>query len=101
MIPLFVVWIGMVVSFILLAAGLAWSRTLPRWMSALLGVAVVLLFFSDEGVLGTIASLVMLAALGAIGTAILRSTVAEWEAGDLTVHESPVATPPATAPLVH
>lgn len=102
-IPLFVVWIGMTLSVILLAAGLLWSRTVPQWMPALLIAGFVLLFISDEGVLGIITSLLLLVGLGAIGATVLRSSVDEWEAGDLAGAGPPTesAPPPQTAVATH
>jgi preprotein translocase subunit Sec61beta len=97
-IPLMVVWIGMTLAVILLAAGLLWSRTVPRWMPALLIVAFLLLFVGDEGVLGVVTTLAVFAALGGIGITILRSSEDEWEAGDLAGARPPAATAPATVP---
>lgn len=98
-IPLFVVWIGMTLAVILLAAGLIWSRTVPRWMPILLIVAFVALLASDEGVMGAIVSVALLVGLGAIGLTILRSSDGEWEAGDLSgARRTATSPPPAAVP---
>ena len=96
-IPFFFVWIGMTLSVILLAAGLIWSRTVPRWMPALLILAFILLFVDEGGVLGIISTVLILAAMGAIGVTILRSSDDAWEAGELE-HPAPPPTPTAPPP---
>jgi hypothetical protein len=98
MIPLLVAWLGTTLGVLVLAGGLFWSRTVPRWMPALLFAGFVLLWFADEGVLGIGVSLVILAALGAIGATILRSSDEAWEAGELE-HPAPPAAPTPSAPL--
>jgi hypothetical protein len=101
LIPLMVMWLGMSLGVILLAAGLLWSRTVPRWMPALMILAFVLLFIADDGVMSIVNSVLILAALGGIGVTILRASDDAWEAGDLAEAGPPAASappPPAAVP---
>ena len=94
-IPFFVVWIGMALAMLMLAGGLAWSRTVPMWMAACVAIGMLAVFFVSGDIPGLIASAVFLLGLASIGVAVIRSPLEEWEAGDLTHHEPVTPTPQA------
>ncbi len=87
MAPLFVVWIGSLLGMVLLGAALLRAGTLPRWMPALMIVGFVLVF-PAEGVLSVVADAVILAGMGSIGLAVLRSPLAAWESGSVAPSEA-------------
>ena len=86
MAPLFVTWIGSLLGMVLLGAALLRAGTLPRWMPALMIVGFVLVFPS-EGALSVVADALILAGMGSIGVAVLRSPLAAWESGTVAPAE--------------
>jgi hypothetical protein len=98
--PLFVTWIGTFLGVVLLAGALLRTHALPRWMPALLIVALLAVFFSESSWIGVITSALTVVAMGAIGLTILRSSLDAWERGELAGEEPPLTTaPPPAGPV--
>ena len=97
--PLFVTFIGTFLGLALLAIGLLMARTVPRWMAAAMLIGFLAVFFLEDAV-PVIGSVILTAALGSIGALVLRSSLEEWEAGDLSQPAPPAATAPPETPAV-
>ena len=87
MAPLFVTWIGSMLGAALLGAALLRAGTVPRWMPALM-IAGFVLTFPAEGALSVVADALILAGMGSIGLAVLRSPLAAWESGSVAPSEA-------------
>lgn len=98
MAPLFVTWIGSMLGMVLLGAALLRAGTLPRWMPALM-IAGFVLTFAAEGLLSVVADALILAGLGSIGLAVLRSPLAAWESGAVAPVEAQPVEPGQPAGL--
>lgn len=81
--PLAVGWVAMSLGLLLLAAGVLWASTVPRWMPALILAGAILLFVGESDAVMVAANALLLAGMGAIGATILRASLEAWEAGDL------------------
>lgn len=93
--PLFITWIGSALGLLLLAIGLLWARTVPRWTAAVLLGASVFIAVAQGDVLGVVAGGLLVVGFAAIGVMVLRASVAAWEAGDLSRREEERAAAPA------
>jgi len=93
---LFVTWIGTMLGIVLLGAGLLRAGTLPRWMPVLM-IAGFALTFPSEGAMSVVADGLILAGMGSIGVAILRSPLAAWESGTVALPEDQPVEPIAPA----
>lgn len=72
------------IGVIVLAVGLWRSQAAPRWVAALLGLAMVALFvIQGNGVAALIPSVLLIVALGTIGLSVLSSSDEEWASGSL------------------
>lgn len=98
MAPLFVVWIGSMLGTALLGAALLRAGTLPRWMPVLM-IAGFVLTFPAEGALSVAADALILAGMGSIGVAVLRSPLAAWESGTVAPVEAQAVEPVEPAGL--
>jgi hypothetical protein len=79
--PLMILFIvGLIIGLILLGVAALRTRVVPMWAAVLLILAGPLLFFSNGGVMGVVASLIAIAGLGSLGLAALQMSDDEWDA---------------------
>src|SRR4051794_23521490 len=79
--PLMILFIvGLIIGLILLGVAALRTRVVPVWAAVLLILAGPLLFFSNGGVMGVVASLIAIGGLGSLGLAALQMSDDEWDA---------------------
>jgi hypothetical protein len=87
----------LLLAIIALAVGLWQTRTVPRALAAILGLAMVAVFMSDSGAGQVVASALLLVGLGGIGLTVLGRSDEEWETGVMPSGGSAAAEAPAAA----